>query len=108
MRIDEEISVELTSTGSPIRFQWRGIIYGVISAPEPWIARREWWRLAGRAPRGAGSRLLEVPMWRVDAVPLTDGVARLDGTFDLGHNPVTDSWQLCGATNDRLDQQLFA
>lgn len=108
MQIDEPVQVELSANGAPIRFCWRGIVYGVISSPEPWISRQSWWQVVGRAPRGAGSQLLEIQMWRVDAVPLTDGSHRIDGTFDLCRNPRNFEWQLSNAFDDRLDTQLFA
>ncbi|MCU1546150.1 MAG: hypothetical protein JWP30_1250 [Homoserinimonas sp.] len=108
MKVDEAVAVELSSTGSPVRFRWRGVVYGVISAPEIWVTRQDWWRLAGRAPRGAGQRLLEVKVWRVDALPLTDGARRIDGTFDLTKNPITGEWHVASVFDDERDQQLWA
>jgi Family of unknown function (DUF6504) len=108
MRIEEPVQVQLSAGGAPVRFRWRGVVYAVTSSPEPWISRQNWWQLVGRAPRGGGSRLLEVQMWRVDAVPLTDGTHRIDGTFDLCRNPLSLDWQLSNAFDDVLDTQLFA
>jgi hypothetical protein len=102
MNIDEPVSVELSDDGSPVRFVWRGVVYGVISAPERWFARRPWWQLDARAPRGAGDTLI------VDALPLTSGASLLDGTFDLGLHPATGAWSLSRASDDVLDAQLFA
>lgn len=108
MRVDEEVPVETTEGGSPLRFSWRGVVYGVVSAPERWITRRDWWRSTARAPRGATTRLLEIDVWRVDALPLTDGASRVDGTFDLALDPLTGRWSLLGVFDDRIDEQLFA
>jgi len=107
MNIDEPVSVKLSDDGSPVRFVWRGVVYGVISAPERWFARRPWWQLDARAPRGAGDTLIDREMWRVDALPLTDGASRLDGTFDLGLHAATGVWSLSRASDDVLDAQLF-
>ncbi|GGA74869.1 hypothetical protein GCM10011490_26990 [Pseudoclavibacter endophyticus] len=104
MEIDEAIEVELTESGAPVRFTWRGVIYGVVSAPEPWVGRRAWWR-DGRAARAAGERWLERELWRVDAVPLTGPGP--DGTFDLLRDP-RRGWSIAEAWNDDLDQRLFA
>lgn len=104
MHIDEPIEVELTPGGAPVRFTWRGVVYGVISAPEPWIGRRPWWR-DGRAARAQGPRELERELWRVDAVPLTGPGP--DGAFDLLHHPSL-GWSVVQAWDDDLDQRLFA
>ena len=108
MKVDETVPVEITDDGAPLRFVWRGVVYGVVSPPERWITRREWWRSAARAPRGGAVDLLELPVWRVDALPLTDGVHRVDGTFDLALDPIRGSWLLLGVFDDRVEQQLFA
>lgn len=108
MNIEEPVGVELSDDGSPIRFEWRGVVYGVTSAPEHWFARRSWWQLDGRAPRGTGEALIDREMWRVDAVPLTAGAPRIDGTFDLGLHAATGAWRLSRASDDVLDAQLFA
>ena len=108
MNIDEPVSVELSDDGSPVRFVWRGVVYGVISAPERWFARRPWWQLDTRAPRGAGDTLVDSEMWRVDALPLTSGASRLDGTYDLGLHAGTGIWSLTRASDDVLDAQLFS
>lgn len=108
MRVDEEVPVETTERGAPLRFEWRGVTYGVVSSPELWITRRDWWRSTPRAPRGAGADLLELTVWRVDALPLTDGASRVDGTFDLALDPLTQHWSLLGVFDDRVDEQLFA
>jgi hypothetical protein len=108
MNIEEPVNVELSDDGAPVRFLWRGVVYGVTSAPERWFARRSWWQLDGRAPRGTGAALIEQEMWRVDALPLTPGAPRRDGTFDLGLHAATGGWRLSRASDDVLDAQLFA
>lgn len=114
MHINESVSVETLPSGVPIRFVWRGVTYGVVSSPEPWISRRSWWSEGGvRVTRGTAAGLLEVPMWRVDALPLTDGAHRMDGTFDLAQPPATATslyrgWVLVSAISEDLDERLFA
>ena len=108
MKIDERVPVETTAEGTPLRFTWRRVVYGVVSSPEYWITRQAWWASAKRAPRGAGADLIEMPVWRVDALPLTDGAERIDGTFDLACDPVSHEWLLLGVFGDEVDQQLFA
>nr|WP_208380625.1 DUF6504 family protein [Frigoribacterium endophyticum] len=109
VKVDEQVPVETTEGGAPLRFVWRGVVYGVVSAPEMWMTRREWWRSAPRAPRGLGAELLELPVWRVDALPLTDGAHRVDGTFDLALDPAEGgTWLLLGVYDDTVEQQLFA
>ncbi|MFT6534571.1 MAG: hypothetical protein ACJAS7_000603 [Alpinimonas sp.] len=120
MHINESVSVETLASGAPIRFVWRGVTYGVVSSPEPWISRRSWWSEGGiRVARGATAGLLAVPMWRVDALPLTDGAHRMDGTFDLAQPVATlplsptapiesTGWVLVTAVSEELDERLFA
>lgn len=110
MHIDEPVCVELSPSGAPIRFTWRGDVYGVISTPEPWIGRRSWWDgSTARAPRGAGASLLETECWRVDAVALTGrNVGRPDASYDLSRCPEHDAWVLSSAFDDELDHRLFA
>lgn len=114
MHINESVSVETLPSGAPIRFVWRGVTYGVVSSPEPWISRRSWWTEGGvRVARGAAAGLLEVPMWRVDALPLTDGAQRMDGTFDLAEPAAASAadhtnWILVTAMSEELDERLFA
>lgn len=104
MIIEEPVSVELSPWGAPTRFVWRGVHYGVVTAPELWFGRESWWLAARRAPRGR-ARSFDREMWRVDAVSLGHGM-RYDGTFDLAHTD--DGWQLAQAWDDELDSRLFA
>ena len=122
MHINESVSVETLPSGAPIRFVWRGVTYGVVSSPEPWMSRRSWWSETGvRVARGSAAARLDVPMWRVDALPLTDGARRMDGTFDLAQPAVgtrhkilgtpledTAGWILVSARSEDLDERLFA
>lgn len=104
MLIDEPVAVELSPGGTPVRFSWRGTTYGVISAPEPWLAREPWWKTASRANRTAPVRL-ERQLWRVDAVPLREADA-FEISFDLA--PGREGWRLAQAFSASLDEQLFA
>lgn len=106
MRIGEAVEVELSPHGSPARFTWRGTQYLVTTAPEPWFARERWWTTATGAARGSDVRF-EREMWRVDAVPLQDAPARLDGSFDLARL-ADGSWLLDEAWDDDLEVRLFA
>lgn len=128
MRIDEPIEVEVTESGAPARFIWRGETYGVVSTPEPWVGRREWWRSpTARAPRGSGARLLEVECWRVDAVALSTlahhprvphpalgsspnpfHASLIDQSYDLTRMPEDGSWRLAAASGSLFDERLFA
>ena len=108
INIEEPVTVELSDDGSPLRFEWRGVHYGVISAPERWFARRPWWLLDDRASLGTGGALIDREMWRVDAVPLTAGMPRRDGTFDLALRSAPGEWHMSRAFDDVLDTQLFA
>lgn len=106
MFIGEPIEVDLSAEGAPVRFVWRGVRYGVISAPEPWLGREAWWRAAARAQRGSGTPF-EREMWRVDAVPLQGVPRRVDGSFDLAR--LSDgTWSLEQAWDDDLEVRLFA
>ncbi len=111
----ETISVALSADASPLRFRWRGVVYGVISTPELWFSRRNWWLANGRAPRGSssGGELLEMKMWRVIAVALADAgplgpLDRSENTFDLHQDPVTGDWQLSSTVASGIDQQRLA
>ena len=106
MLINEPVTVELSPNGAPVRFIWRGDTYGVISTPEPWLARESWWHTAARAARGSGIAI-EREMWRVDAVPLRGMPQPVDTSFDLCR--LRDgSWQLEQAWSGELDERLFA
>jgi hypothetical protein len=105
MYIDEPLQVDLSAGGVPLSFRWRGISYAIVSAPEPWLSRRVWWRSNNRVTRGQ-TPPLDVPTWRVDAIAVTSGVALDDGVYDLAQHG--DAWRLVGASTTELDQRLFA
>lgn len=112
MDINESITVDLSADGVPVRFQWRGVTYSVISAPEFWLTRRAWWTDPVSSARGGTASRLDVPVWRVDATALVTSTADLDGTFDLAKYDTRFSsrveWMLLSARTDVLDDRLFA
>ena len=63
MYIDEPVQVDLSAGGVPLSFRWRGISYAIVSAPEPWLSRRVWWRGSDRVTRGQ-TPPLDVPTWK--------------------------------------------
>mgnify|MGYP006148463553 FL=1 len=89
-RVDEIISVSVAETGEPTEFNWRNCSYRVGSKPTRWFARREWWVESARAQRGIGAGLLEVEMWRFQAVA-KEGLAL---QVELIHSTIGDSWRL--------------
>jgi hypothetical protein len=80
----ENISVSLNRTGEPVEFSWRGSSYRVVSKPERWFSRRQWWAEASRVQRGIGKEVLEVEMWRLRTK---------DGFVELMHTAQND-WRL--------------
>lgn len=106
MLIGEPVDVELSPNGAPVRFVWRGSTYGIISTPEPWLARETWWRTASRAARGSNTPI-EREMWRVDAVPLRGMLQPGDTSFDLCRQR-DGGWLLEQAWSGELDERLFA
>ena len=107
MVVNELVEVELSPGGAPVRFVWRGVRYGVVSAPEPWMGREPWWITARRAARGTSDPRFEREMWRVDAVALQAVSRPMDGSFDIARLP-DGTWQLDRAFDDRADTRLFA
>jgi hypothetical protein len=108
MQINEDVHVEVSDSGTPVRFTWRGISYTVVSAPEPWLTRRAWWTESTSVSRGTTAGLLDVPVWRVDATPLSAAGAGMDGVFDIARFDSRIGWQLMNAWTDVLDDRLFA
>lgn len=106
MRINEYITVEQLASGTPIRFVWRGVTYGIVSAPEPWVGRRPWWCENSSVSRGSAA--IDLPMWRVDALPLSGARTSSDGVFDLCFEVEVGAWILVNAWSDELDERLFA
>ena len=111
MQVDESIDVVTDAAGAPLRFEWRGVMHGVTSMPEPWAGHRSSWRETGRAPRSRGLMLLETARWRVDAVSLTgggvDGSDPLHATYDIAFMPER-GWVLDTASRQRVESALFA
>jgi hypothetical protein len=90
IRVDEPVVVQLNSAGEPASFSWRNGNYRVISKPERWFARRNWWDESARAQRGIGAGVLEVEMWRLSACKQAASPAQ----FELIHTQLDSSWQL--------------
>jgi hypothetical protein len=90
IRVDEQVSVSVNSSGEPIGFQWRNNSYLVLSKPIRWFARKQWWIEAARAQRGIGSGVLEVEMWRLSASKPQETPAQ----FELIHQAEKNNWQL--------------
>jgi len=90
IRVDESVQVATKPSGEPIGFSWRGGSYRVITRPERWFSRRDWWVEASRAQRGIGAGVLEVEMWRLSAS--RDGGS--PAQFELIHTQQNNSWQL--------------
>ena len=108
MNIDEPVMVDLSAGRVPLSFRWRGVTYAVVGPPEPWLSRRPWWHDDTRATRGH-TLPIDVPTWRVDAIPLglsPDATDAGDGTYDLACYP--EGWRLIGAINAHLAHLLFA
>ncbi|MFD2675467.1 DUF6504 family protein [Gulosibacter bifidus] len=106
MLVNEPVVVECSPHGAPVRFHWRGVPYGVTSAPEPWFSREPWWQHVDRAAKGTAVRI-ERELWRVDAVPLHGTGSPVDGSFDLERDQ-TGNWLLDHVWDDELEHRLFA
>jgi hypothetical protein len=106
MQINEPVEVETLPSGMPIRFTWRGRLYGVLSTPEPWITRRRWWNEHTRVTPG-NAVLLDMPVWRVEAVSMTRGTFS-EGIYDVARGPGGATWMLLSASSEEIDQLLFA
>lgn len=89
IRVDEAVEVATNSQGEPVLFNWRNASYRVVSRPERWFSRRDWWVDQARAQRGIGAGILEVEMWRLSAIR-DNSLAQ----FELIHREQNDSWQL--------------
>lgn len=112
MQINEDITVDVSADGTPIRFIWRGNAYTVVSSPERWLTRRAWWTEPDSIARGSATGSLDVPVWRVDAAPLGATTTEMDGTFDLARYDRSYTsrvgWMLLAAWSDQLEERLFA
>lgn len=95
MQVHERIKVLTNQAGEPVRFSWRNGTYLVTSKPERYFSRRSWWQEASRAPRGIGSSVLEVEIWRLSAAKGALSPAQ----FELVYSHQECNWQLvriCG------------
>jgi hypothetical protein len=112
MQINENITVDVSASGIPVRFRWRGVTYTIVSTPELWLTRRAWWTEPASVARGGTNGRLDVPVWRVDATPTVTTVDDRDGTFDLAKYDTRFAsrveWMLISARTDSLDERLFA
>ena len=90
VRVDENVTVALDKSGSPIGFSWRNGHYLVSGKPVRWYARRQWWVDAARVQRGIGAGALEVEMWRM----LADCGKHAIYQYEFIHDTLSDTWRL--------------
>ncbi len=81
--------VVLDLDGAPVSFTFENRHYLVSSKPVRWYSRRVWWHEASAAPRGSGSALVEVEMWRLWAASEFDRVF-----LELKHLQPEDVWEI--------------
>lgn len=81
--------VVLDLDGAPVSFTFENRHYLVSSKPVRWYSRRVWWQEAPAAPRGSGSALVEVEMWRLWAASEFDRVF-----LELRHLQPEDVWEI--------------
>ncbi len=81
--------VVLNPDGAPVSFTYQNRHYLVSSRPVRWYSRKLWWQEAEAAPRGSGSALMEVEMWRLWAVSEFDRIF-----LELKHLQPEDSWEI--------------
>ncbi|MEY5146407.1 MAG: hypothetical protein RL224_721 [Actinomycetota bacterium] len=81
--------VVLDLDGAPVSFTFENRHYLVSSKPVRWYSRRVWWQEASAAPRGSGSALVEVEMWRLWAASEFDRVF-----LELKHLQPEDVWEI--------------
>ena len=59
--IEEQVSVLVGASGTPLQVVWRAHRYKVVGRPVPWVDRNRWWTWAAqRSPQ-----IVEQPMWTV-------------------------------------------
>lgn len=90
IRVDESVQVKTNRLGEPIGFSWRNGSYRVLTKPERWFARKDWWVEAARVQRGIGAGVLEVEMWRLSAAKESSSPAQ----FELIHTEIDNQWKL--------------
>ncbi|MFV0405483.1 MAG: DUF6504 family protein [Propioniciclava sp.] len=80
MHRGEVATVWTTPSGSPERFIWNLRRFVVCARPIPWMSRVRWWNNASELIDTTKSRMVERPMWQVQAKALDDGEMLI---FDL-------------------------
>lgn len=83
-KIDEPVTVTLSSEGEPRSFVWRRFEYEIAGVPQAFFQRRAWWQ--------TGTPTLEridQELWRVEASCTGDQFV----TYDLLHLP-DGQWRL--------------
>ena len=80
--------VEITTRdNTPLRFVWRGRLYGVLAVLEHWVISSQWWQ---RSNPDAGVPP-EREFWRVEASP---GGNIPPAVYELRRDAGTGDWQL--------------
>jgi hypothetical protein len=81
--------VVLDPDGAPVSFSYQGRTYLVSSRPVRWYTRRLWWKEAEGVPKGTGSAVMEVEMWRLWAVSDFDRIF-----LELRHLMPDELWEI--------------
>ncbi|CAB4578485.1 unannotated protein [freshwater metagenome] len=81
--------VVLDPDGAPISFTFENRHYLVSPRPVRWYSRKIWWQQAQSAPKGVGSALVEVEMWRLWATSEFDRIF-----LELRHQQPEDVWEI--------------
>lgn len=81
--------VVLDPDGAPVSFSYQGRQYLVSSRPVRWYTRRLWWQEAQGVPKGSGSAVMEVEMWRLWAVSEFDRIF-----LELKHLMPDELWEI--------------
>lgn len=89
LRSETAVVVMVNHDGEPYAFKLGEKHYLVCSKPVRWYARKTWWKEAASAPKGAGSSLIEVEMWRMWA-----NCDSAQEFFELRHEIHSNDWQL--------------
>lgn len=82
-------AVVLDPDGAPISFTYQDRHYLVSSRPVRWYSRKLWWQEADGIPRGSGSVVMEVEMWRLWAVSEFDRIF-----LELKHQQPENTWEI--------------
>ncbi|MCM1011823.1 DUF6504 family protein [Brevibacterium sp. XM4083] len=80
MHREEVATVWTTISGAPERFIWHRRRFVVCARPIPWMARVRWWKDNTDLVGARNARMVERPMWQVQAKALDDGEMLI---FDL-------------------------